>query len=563
MKSLLGIFPVETVDNIVEYLPTRDANNFAQTCWAAYWRADPRIWKDNVPTSTKPGPITWGVVTRQMKVIKKAVEAGADVNAPDWLACFHIPERCDNRADEWSLAKAASNDANGSPLHFAAMTNNFEAAEYLLQKGATLHDTRPRLDNWALNMCSCHWVDETWHWPRKDSSGSDEDSDEDSEGEEELVKHHQEYFTLPLHTAVCHKSLEVANLFLEHGASVYLHGSHRYAIEAAGRANSTYRHNDFLHILVRKGPDYLPMIDFIAQCPDIDIDGMEYGDATPLLVASSTPQNAAVIAKLAELGAMESWDTYSQDWIHCCIRSGMYDNALALLEAGLHASNPEVSRVIRSDAALIFADAVAFEAGWEESAVKHVKPIIRMLVQDYGLKLNAPLFDDSTNDETPLEYLIGGNCPRAEYLIQLLVDLGARLDLRNREGHNPLVRYLWVERVTNARKTKAPKTPPNKGIREVVEAGSLGSGSVIRQPVIHALIQAYKWANIRLYNKYTWEENELTLCEILKIRFPRWGKIEFWGWEPLEGSENNRALWKNLDRYLVYSHVLGFDFDCP
>lgn len=32
-----------------------------------------------------------------------------------------------------------------------------------------------------------------------------------------------------------------------------------------------------------------------------------------------------------------------------------------------------------------------------------------------------------------------------EYLIQFLVDMGARLGLRDRNGHNPLVRYLWLE----------------------------------------------------------------------------------------------------------------------
>ncbi|KAJ4362089.1 hypothetical protein N0V85_009372, partial [Neurospora sp. IMI 360204] len=115
--------------------------------------------------------------------------------------------------------------------------------------------------------------------------------------------------------------------------------------------------------------------------------------------------------------------------LHECIRYGMYDNALALLKGGLHASDSEVGRVIRSDAALIFADAVAFKAGLEEHHIKQVKQIIRILVQDYGLKLNAPLFDKPTNKDTPSEHLVGGNCPMPEHLIQLLVDLGARLDL--------------------------------------------------------------------------------------------------------------------------------------
>ncbi|KAJ4390258.1 hypothetical protein N0V85_007406 [Neurospora sp. IMI 360204] len=496
MKSFLDLLPIETVDNIVKYLPTRDANSFAQTCWATYWRADPHVWKDNVPTSTKLGPITWGVVTKQLKVVKKAVEAGADINAPDWLPCFHIPERCDKDPDEWSLAKAASKDANGSPLHFAALTNNLEAAEYLLQKDQTNY-----------------WADEN---------------------EDQADGKYYDYLTLPLHTAVCHNSLEVAKLFLQHGASFHLHGIDRDSAEAAEERNLPIESDrDILHELVWKGPDYLASIDLIVQLPDTDINAEDDSWATPLQIALSRPHNAVVIAKLAEFGAMEmTCDKYSQHWLHECIRYGMYDNALALLKGGLDAPGSRVGRVIRSDAALIFTKAVAFKARLEEHHIKQIKQTIRMLVQDYGLELNALLFDRSTNKEeeeeedseeeeekeqvTPLEYLVGSNWPMAEHLIQLLVDLGARLDIRNGEGHISLVYCLWVEQLT---------TEP----------------TLIRPQTIRALIESCGWANIRLDEKYTWGREELTLGRILEIRFP--------GWKPREGW-NNRALWKDLVRHL-------------
>ncbi|KAH7635821.1 hypothetical protein B0T09DRAFT_239099, partial [Sordaria sp. MPI-SDFR-AT-0083] len=212
-----------------------------------------------------------GVVTKQLQVVKKAVEAGADINTPDWLSCFHIPE--------WSLAKAASKNANGSPLHFAALTNNLEAAGYLLQRGATLHNTG--LANWALNMCSCHWVDETYYAD-------------------------QDYVALPLHTAVCHGSLQVAKLFLEHGASVHLHGINRYSAEAAEKQNLPIKSDQSLLINT----------------------------------ALTKTHNTAVIAKLVEFGAMEAWNQYSHLWLYRSIRNCMYDNVLAVLKAGLHALDP-------------------------------------------------------------------------------------------------------------------------------------------------------------------------------------------------------------------------------
>lgn len=41
-----------------------------------------------------------------------------------------------------------------------------------------------------------------------------------------------------------------------------------------------------------------------------------------------------------------------------------------------------------------------------------------------------------------LEYLVGGNCLMPEHLLQLLVDLSARLDIRKGEGHTPPARCL-------------------------------------------------------------------------------------------------------------------------
>ncbi|KAK3403391.1 ankyrin repeat-containing domain protein [Sordaria brevicollis] len=527
MKCFLDILPVEMTDNIAKFLPTRDANNLARTCWAAYHRVDHHVWKDHVPTPTKPGPITWGVVTKQMRVIEKAVETGANVNAPDWLACFRIPERYDNGPEGWSLAKGASMNANGSPLHFAALTNNLEAAQYLLQHGATFHNTG--LDDWALNMCSCHRVDDTWHWPR-DNERWDEEDEED--------KYFSDYFTLPLHTALCHKSLEVAKLFLEHGASVRDHGSHRYEVEAAPRPNDPYQYNDFLHVFVEKGPDYLAVIDLIAQCPDIDIDGMERTFATPIHVACTKPHNAAVITKLAEYGAMEDWTNVSQHWMHCCLRSGMYDNALALLKAGLHASNPEVTSVIRSDARQIFIHATGFETPLEVCHMAQVMEIIRVLVQDYGLELNASLWGEMSNcEDTPLEHLIDIDS-MPEYWIQILVDLGARLDLRDRNGHIPLVSFLWQEKSIIRFHQMKTKQDIDEGESSSNTKPKTRPIPAIRMRLLGALIEACCWANISLDEKYSWGQEQLTLRQILERRFTKPKSAGYF--------ENNRGLWKYL-----------------
>ncbi|KAK3344741.1 hypothetical protein B0H65DRAFT_573074 [Neurospora tetraspora] len=85
MASFMNLLPVETVNHIVQYLGTSDANRFGQTCKGAYSITNPIVYKDNVPAKTKRGPVTWGVVTGQLRVIEMAVAAGADVSAPDSL----------------------------------------------------------------------------------------------------------------------------------------------------------------------------------------------------------------------------------------------------------------------------------------------------------------------------------------------------------------------------------------------------------------------------------------------------------------------------------------------
>lgn len=181
----------------------------------------------------------------------------------------------------------------------------------------------------------------------------------------------------------------------------------------------------------------------------------------------------------------------------------------------------------------------------EDNHIKQIKQIIRVLVQDYGLELNASLWGKMSNvEDTPLEYLIGGGCPMPECLIQFLVDLGARLDTRDRNGHNPLVRYLWLEEksINQALKLRHQQKRNRKGIHGE-ESSSETRPETRPSPItstrtLRALIEACCWANIRLDEKYSWGEKQLTLRQILGIRFS-------WS-EPPERLENNRGSWKDF-----------------
>lgn len=88
MVSFLNLLPVETVNHITRYLGTRDANRSGKTCKGAYSIANPIVYKDHVPSKTKRGPVTWGVVTNQLRVIEMVVVAVADLTALDWLTCY-------------------------------------------------------------------------------------------------------------------------------------------------------------------------------------------------------------------------------------------------------------------------------------------------------------------------------------------------------------------------------------------------------------------------------------------------------------------------------------------
>ncbi|KAK3351117.1 ankyrin repeat-containing domain protein [Neurospora tetraspora] len=418
MVSFMDLLPVETVSHIVQYLGTGDANRFGQTCKGAYIITNPIVYKDNVPTKTKRGPVTWGVVTRQLRVIEMAVVAGADLWATDWLSCYQYELGLTGRFDdqyEWWWGDEASMQGRGSPLHYAAMINNAEAAEYLLQNSAR----HPRGDlekDWSIAMCPCEVVNhEEWDGGVR--------------------------AFLPLHTAACHGNLDVARALLERGASASHH--------------SDIYNNTLLHSLVHKGPNRLAMIKLIASQPDVDINARDDDEATPLELALYEPNNGKIIAKLVQLGAIDTLPPHA-NLLRRCFTDRDLGNALALLEAGVYSHDHLRPVVDGLFCALV--NPVSY-GQWtttsnygpldsrarrvvREMPEELIARIVRIMIEKYDLDINTPLHDSR---HTPLNFIIHlGNRTKLKFLVTLLINLGARLDVADQLGHNALVACLWA-----------------------------------------------------------------------------------------------------------------------
>ncbi|KAK3326041.1 hypothetical protein B0H66DRAFT_530046 [Apodospora peruviana] len=139
-----------------------------------YYRRDAR--------SALPRAMIWGAAAGSIITMERTFIAGADVNQPghpsitlrelDGMKCPHIV----NQSPE------------GTPLHYAAQNNKFEAVEWLLSHGA-------RVDAPSQRMCKCG----------------------------EHLNHIAQAYIVPTwyahHTALCHCHLDIVKLLVSRGGA--------------------------------------------------------------------------------------------------------------------------------------------------------------------------------------------------------------------------------------------------------------------------------------------------------------------------------------------------------
>lgn len=522
----MDLLPIETVENIVQYLDTRQKKRFGQTCKGAYSLTNYIIYQDNVPEMSKRAPLTWGIVTHQVRVVQLALAAGADPNASDWLSLYYdklpISHLFNTR---WKCFTA---QASGSLLHFAGIANNVKAAIHLLQHGAIHDEAAP--SNWGNNMCPCYR-----QWQSREN-----------------VKY------LPLHTAACHQSIGVMRVLLNHGASV------RRQCARLWDFGFHFWKETLLHSLVKLGPGHLAVIEMILQLPQSDINSLIDG-RTPLDSACDLPNNGEVIRRLMKVGARPSWpnraarDHGSKTAIARCLGQRSYENALVLLELDAYGFED-----IQSATALLFFCAFSGNGAHSNDSeypvpdmsgeeITQFKRIISILVNKYGLDLNDCLFNGG---DTALTYVIGlGNKTDLASLIPFLISSGARLDKRNNRDHNAIVSCLWTEALQPIVMSGPPGNGNNEALLLLKNKGP-PFFTAIRQALL-LLIQACREENIDMDARYhytrlrghTWVESWMCLWAILMSRFP--------DWRPSRQS-TNQGLWDSLLEHV--SRLPGFSF---
>ncbi|KAJ4416737.1 hypothetical protein N0V85_002153 [Neurospora sp. IMI 360204] len=139
--------------------------------------------------------------------------------------------------------------------------------------------------------------------------------------------------------------------------------------------------------------------------------------------------------------------------------------------------------------------------------------IVRIMIEKYDLDINTPLHDSR---HTPLNFIIHlGNRTKLKFLVALLINVGARLNVEDQLGHNALVACLWA----------------------TSKSGKEDERRRAYHDIIPLLIKASSHQNIDMDAEYIWIGKRRTLFKILRHYFSEW--------QPAKGLPN-RVLWGNL-----------------
>ncbi|KAH7152155.1 ankyrin repeat-containing domain protein [Dactylonectria estremocensis] len=245
----LDRLPNEVIHGIASLLHKKyDLAAFSRTNRHCYSIASPILWKREAK-SDRPGALHWAVEHGDLKVFKRALEAGVE---PNRMAYAHKPKsRIDARYKWWNYHSSyyddpewrinddddsvdldssyvrhdhcncfeggcddgIFNDCSWEPIHVAASKGRVDMIEILLEKGASIDAF-----SWGLCLCRPHLPIEAF-------------SDSRAVEEEELEDLHGGGWT-PLHIAICHGQVETAKFLLKRGASHVIYQGIDFELDA-------------------------------------------------------------------------------------------------------------------------------------------------------------------------------------------------------------------------------------------------------------------------------------------------------------------------------------------
>ncbi|KAM0196940.1 hypothetical protein ACHAPA_006144 [Fusarium lateritium] len=364
----LDRLPNEVLHSIASFLHKKyDLAALSRTNRHCYDITSPILWKREA-RSDRPGALHWAVDNGEMRVLRRALEAGVE---PSRLAYTHRPKPRINDKHKWynyhssyyddpmwriqdddqSVDLDASyvlhdtcdcfesgcddgifSDCRWEAIHVAASKGRIDMIEVLLDAGASIE-----APSWGVCLCRPHLPIEAFN----ESQAVDEGELEDLHGGN----------WTPLHVAICHQQLETAKFLLKRGASTVTYQGIDFELDpTAWRDDDVTRDSSLfkltaLHDAARH--NMLDLLKFLLEekyQEDINVEGPFMG--TPLFQAIWHERWDTIVPYLLEHGAdldRRLIETRLTPLMMACF-SRRFDDAARLIDLGANVTTLSVHR---------------------------------------------------------------------------------------------------------------------------------------------------------------------------------------------------------------------------
>jgi len=364
--------------------------------------------------------------------VRFLLDHGADLDAEDnnHSTPLHVISKYGNtKATQLLLEHGARADAtdndHSTPLHVAIQYNNVEAARLLLEHGARVdaldndHFTPLHVAIQDGNVGAARLLLE--HGARVDALDNDHYTplhvaiQDGNAGAARLLLEHgarvdalDNDHSTPLHVAIQDGNAEAARLLLEHGADVHALGdNHSTPLHFASKHGNA----ETARLLLEHGAD---------------VHALDNNHATPLHFLSQHGDDGTARVMLEHHGAIvDARDDEDSTPLHVALECGNVKVARLLLEHGanIHVRNKKDQTPQH-----------LLSTTWSDKTLDDDIDTIRFFL-GHGVDVDAV-----DNNYSTLLHIASYN--GEVEVVQLLLECGANINARNKEGHTPLHRVL-------------------------------------------------------------------------------------------------------------------------